>query len=81
MGSIKKNFDLMNSRMSMSDFLEDLHATNDVSEKVMKVNNYVGELENELSKIDPFKRELPLSMLLLNDGKYMRVCVFWYHLY
>lgn len=39
-----------------------------VSEKVSKLDGFVKRLEEEMRKIDAFKRELPLCMLLLNDG-------------
>ncbi|XP_027160972.1 transcription factor HHO2-like [Coffea eugenioides] len=39
-----------------------------VAEKLLKLDDYVTKLEDEMKKIDAFKRELPLCMLLLNDA-------------
>lgn len=39
-----------------------------MSEKISKLDNYVNRLQEEMKKIDAFKRELPLCMLLLNDA-------------
>lgn len=39
-----------------------------VQEKLLKLDDYENRLEDEMRKIDAFKRELPLCMLLLNDG-------------
>ena len=41
-----------------------------VAEKLLKLDDYVTKLEDEMKKIDAFKRELPLCMLLLNDGRF-----------
>ena len=40
----------------------------DGSQKLTKLYDYVERLEDEQRKIDAFKRELPLCMLLLNEG-------------
>jgi hypothetical protein len=40
----------------------------DASVKGLKVDSFLNDLEEEKTKIDAFKRELPLCMLLLNDG-------------
>lgn len=52
---------------TISLFLSELSAR-DASEKLSKLDDYIKRLEDELRKIVAFKRELPLSMLLLNNG-------------
>lgn len=39
-----------------------------VSERELKLEDFIKRLEDEMRKIDAFKRELPISMLLINDG-------------
>lgn len=39
-----------------------------LAEKLLKLDDYVTRLEDEMKKIDAFKRELPLCMLLLSDA-------------
>ncbi|KAJ7967421.1 myb family transcription factor EFM-like [Quillaja saponaria] len=53
---------------TITDFLKDVSTIGDVSEKVLKLDDIVKRLEEEMKKIDAFKRELPLCMLLLNDA-------------
>ncbi|XP_010540320.1 PREDICTED: myb family transcription factor EFM isoform X2 [Tarenaya hassleriana] len=53
---------------TISDFLKEVSAIGDVSERVSKLEDFVKEFEGEMKKIDGFKRELPLCMLLLNDA-------------
>lgn len=53
---------------SLSLFLGEVSRIGNVSEKLDKVDGYVRCLEEEMKKIDAFKRELPLCMLLLNDA-------------
>ncbi|KAJ8766654.1 hypothetical protein K2173_001174 [Erythroxylum novogranatense] len=53
---------------TISDFLKELSVIGDVSDKVSRVDGFVKVLEDEMRKIDAFKRELPLCMLLLNDA-------------
>ncbi|KAJ8764296.1 hypothetical protein K2173_006036 [Erythroxylum novogranatense] len=53
---------------TITDFLCDVSRIKDGSQKLSKLDNYLKRLEQELRKIDAFKRELPLSMLLLNDA-------------
>ncbi|KAG2705486.1 hypothetical protein I3843_05G049000 [Carya illinoinensis] len=53
---------------SISDFLGEVSRIGDVSEKASKLEDFVKRLEEELRKIDAFKRELPLCMTLLNDA-------------
>ncbi|KAL6963954.1 hypothetical protein U1Q18_034960 [Sarracenia purpurea var. burkii] len=49
-------------------FLGELTAIGCVSEKLLRLDDFVKRLEEEMRKIDAFKRELPLCMLLLNDA-------------
>ncbi|KAI6695270.1 hypothetical protein NL676_022980 [Syzygium grande] len=53
---------------AVSEFLREVSGTPDRGERVSKVDEYVARLQEEVRKIDPFKRELPLCMLLLNDA-------------
>ncbi|KAL9999836.1 putative Myb family transcription factor HRS1 [Helianthus debilis subsp. tardiflorus] len=43
------------------------------SEKILKGEDLVSRLESEVKKIDAFKRELPLCMLLMNDVLFLQV--------
>ncbi|CAL0312106.1 unnamed protein product [Lupinus luteus] len=51
---------------TITDFLSTL--PNSSSNKLSLLNDFIARLEDEFRKIDAFKRELPLSMLLLNDA-------------
>ncbi|XP_043711133.1 transcription factor HHO5-like [Telopea speciosissima] len=53
---------------TITSFLREISTIGDVSERLSKLDEYVKRLEDEMRKIDVFKRELPLCMLLLNDG-------------
>lgn len=53
---------------TIDDFLKEVSMIGDVSMKVSKFEGFLKGLEEEMKKIDAFKRELPLCMLLLNDG-------------
>ncbi|EOX98182.1 hypothetical protein QUC31_015308 [Theobroma cacao] len=53
---------------TISNFLKEVSMVGNVSDKVSKVDAFVKGLEEEMRKIDAFKRELPLCMLLLNDA-------------
>ncbi|KAF5752921.1 hypothetical protein HS088_TW01G00839 [Tripterygium wilfordii] len=53
---------------TISDLLREVSATTEISHKLSRLDTYVTGLEDELRKIEAFKRELPLSMILLNDG-------------
>lgn len=53
---------------TVNDFLREVSMIGNVSDKVSKLDAFVKGLEEEMKKIDAFKRELPLCMLLLNDG-------------
>ncbi|KAK6143513.1 hypothetical protein DH2020_023861 [Rehmannia glutinosa] len=50
------------------DFLAEVSKIQNASEKILKLDDYVHRLQDEMKKIDAFKRELPLCMLLLNDA-------------
>ncbi|KAK0581176.1 hypothetical protein LWI29_011016 [Acer saccharum] len=53
---------------TINDFLREVSMIDDVSEKVSRLDGFVKGLEDEMRKIDAFKRELPLCMFLLNDA-------------
>ncbi|KAK7252059.1 hypothetical protein RIF29_35764 [Crotalaria pallida] len=50
---------------TITDFLSTLSSA---PNKLSLLNDFLSRLEDEFRKIDAFKRELPLSMLLLNDA-------------
>ena len=52
----------------LSQFLNDVSKIKDNHSKLFEIDGYVGKLEEERKKIDVFKRELPLCMLLMNEG-------------
>lgn len=59
---------------TITDFLFHLSTT-----PCSTLDDIVTKLELELTKIQPFKRELPLCMLLLNDGIILFFCsIFWH---
>ncbi|XP_038997337.1 transcription factor HHO6-like [Hibiscus syriacus] len=49
-------------------FLKELSLIGNVPERISKLDAFVKRLEEEMRKIDAFKCELPLCMLLLNDA-------------
>ncbi|KAK5774556.1 transcription factor HHO6-like [Gossypium arboreum] len=53
---------------TISTFLKEVSLIGNVPDKVSKLDAFVKRLEEEMRKIDAFKRELPLCMLLLNDA-------------
>ncbi|KAI3922100.1 hypothetical protein MKX01_005789 [Papaver californicum] len=53
---------------SINLFLRQISMVGNVSERLSKLDDYIQRLEEEMKKIDAFKRELPLCMLLLNDA-------------
>ena len=53
---------------TISEFLGELTEIGSASEKLTRFDDLVKRLEDEMRKIDAFKRELPLCMILLNDG-------------
>ncbi|WVZ24767.1 hypothetical protein V8G54_003311, partial [Vigna mungo] len=50
---------------TITDFLRHLSSATD---RLATLHDFLARLEDELRKIHAFKRELPLSMLLLNDA-------------
>uniref|UniRef100_A0A803LNV5 HTH myb-type domain-containing protein n=1 Tax=Chenopodium quinoa TaxID=63459 RepID=A0A803LNV5_CHEQI len=52
---------------TINGFLSEVSMIGDVSERLNKVDGFVTQLEAELNKIEVFKRELPLCMLLLKE--------------
>ncbi|KAL8027706.1 hypothetical protein ABFX02_14G113200 [Erythranthe guttata] len=52
-------------------FLVGISSIQNSPEKISKLEDYVSRLDDEMKKIDAFKRELPLCMLLLNDGEFL----------
>ncbi|KAJ0744218.1 putative transcription factor MYB-HB-like family [Helianthus annuus] len=53
---------------TISHFLKQLSTIDDHRNKIFKLDDFVSRLESEMRKIDAFKRELPLCMLLINDA-------------
>ncbi|XP_022751301.1 transcription factor HHO5-like [Durio zibethinus] len=53
---------------SISEFLKEVSKIKNGFQRLSKIRDYVKRLEDEMKKIDAFKRELPLCMLLLKDG-------------
>ncbi|KAK7319828.1 hypothetical protein RJT34_04556 [Clitoria ternatea] len=53
---------------TITDFLSHLSSIPSNPDKLSRLHDFLSRLEDELSKIHAFKRELPLSMLLLNDA-------------
>ncbi|KAK9048084.1 hypothetical protein SSX86_032953 [Deinandra increscens subsp. villosa] len=53
---------------TIGEFLRQVSKIGCVSDKILKVDDFVSRLETEMRKIDAFKRELPLCMLLINDA-------------
>lgn len=53
---------------TIGDFLREVADISDPSRRFSRLEDLVKSLEEEMKKIDAFKRELPLSMLLLHDG-------------
>ncbi|XP_055806400.1 transcription factor HHO5-like isoform X2 [Solanum dulcamara] len=52
----------------ISDVLTEVSAMDDISKKLTKLNQFLVSLEEELRKIEAFKRELPFCMVLLKDA-------------
>ncbi|XP_039053344.1 transcription factor HHO5-like [Hibiscus syriacus] len=53
---------------SISEFLKEVSSIKNGFQRLLKICDFVKRLEDEMKKIDAFKRELPLCMLLLKDG-------------
>ena len=55
---------------AIGECLKEVSMVKDGSQKLPNIDDYVKRLEDERRKIDAFKRELPLCMLLLNEGMF-----------
>ena len=64
---------------AISECLKEVSMVKDGSQKLPNLDDYVKRLEDERRKIDAFKRELPLCMLLLNEGMFF--CLFFLVVY
>ncbi|KAI4295618.1 hypothetical protein L6164_035643 [Bauhinia variegata] len=53
---------------TISNFLHEVSTIGNAAEKFLRLDDYVKRLEEEMRKIDAFKRELPLCMLIMNDA-------------
>ncbi|OWM83754.1 transcription factor HHO6 [Punica granatum] len=53
---------------TISDLVRDIASVADAAERSSKLGDLVRRLEDEMRKIDAFKRELPLCMLLIRDA-------------
>ncbi|KAL3843933.1 hypothetical protein ACJIZ3_001336 [Penstemon smallii] len=53
---------------TIGDFFAEVSRIQSASAKVCRLNDYVNKLQNEFKKIKVFERELPISMLILNDA-------------
>ncbi|KAI4298426.1 hypothetical protein L6164_031987 [Bauhinia variegata] len=53
---------------TITDFLYEVSTIGNAAEKRLRLDDYVERLEEEMRKIDAFKRELPLCMLIMNDA-------------
>ncbi|VFQ78318.1 unnamed protein product [Cuscuta campestris] len=53
---------------TVTEFLGEISMIGDVSERLTKIEHRLRMLEDEMRKIDGFKRELPLCMFLLADA-------------
>ncbi|XP_059314063.1 transcription factor HHO6 [Lycium ferocissimum] len=53
---------------SITDFLRQLSLIHNVPDKLSQIDDYITRLEDEMRKIDAFKRELPLCVLLVKDA-------------
>lgn len=60
---------------TISEFMGQLSTIGNKSERLLKLDEFVKRLEDEMRKIDVFKRELPLSILLVNDGSFYLICL------
>lgn len=53
---------------TINEFFREISMIHSSSDRLFRIEDYMTRLEDELRKIDAFKRELPLCMLLLNDA-------------
>lgn len=72
MGSLSPNisWDYPFTPKTIADFLRRISTMTNASERLSRLDDFVKNLEEEMKKIDAFKRELPFCMLLLNDGEF-----------
>lgn len=70
LGSKEMNYDLGNGFVpkTIAELLQEVSSVSEDGKKLAKLHEYVLELEKEMKKINVFKRELPVCMLLLGDG-------------
>lgn len=68
--SLEMSLDLKPSYVpeTINGFLREVSMIGDVTERLDKVDQFVKRLEEEMEKIELFKRELPLSIVLLKDA-------------
>ncbi|CAN6986392.1 hypothetical protein Bca4012_007184 [Brassica carinata] len=66
--SLNLNLSVYSIAKPLSQFLDEVSRIKDNHSKLSEIDVYVGKLEEERKKIDVFKRELPLCMLLLNEA-------------
>ncbi|KAF8101585.1 hypothetical protein N665_0204s0079 [Sinapis alba] len=62
------NLSMYSLAKPLSHFLDDVSKIKDSGSKLSEIDGYVGKLEEEMKKIEVFKRELPLCMLLLTEA-------------
>ena len=62
---------------TISHFLIEVSKIGDKTEKLAMLDDFVLRLEDEMRKIEAFKRELPLCMLLVNDGMFYLLLFFF----
>ncbi|XP_038887450.1 transcription factor HHO6 [Benincasa hispida] len=53
---------------TIANFLRQISSLPNPSDRASRLDSFISSLEDEMKKIDAFKRELPLCMLLLNDA-------------
>jgi len=55
-------------RRNVCQILDEVARSEDGSRKMATLEDFLRKLEDEKRKIESFKRELPLCMVLVNDG-------------
>ncbi|PHU10507.1 hypothetical protein BC332_22367 [Capsicum chinense] len=53
---------------SVTDFLRKVSLIRHIPDKLAQIDDYISRLDDEMRKIEAFKRELPLSVLLVKDA-------------
>ncbi|KAK1439901.1 hypothetical protein QVD17_05726 [Tagetes erecta] len=53
---------------SITQFLSHLSTLDNVTDKLLQLNDFLNRLESETRQIEPFKRQIPLCMLIVNDA-------------